>query len=60
VRDPDSATLHRAHARWVTGEIGFSLLQKKFYTTERNRKTIWSNKPRRDNPYQPFSFDDFT
>jgi hypothetical protein len=22
VRDPDSATLHRAHARWVTGEIG--------------------------------------
>jgi hypothetical protein len=33
VRNPDSATLHRAHARWVTGEIGFSLLQKKFYTT---------------------------
>jgi len=34
VREPDSATLHRAHARWVTGEIGSSLLQKKFYTTE--------------------------
>ena len=33
MREPDSATLHRAHARWVTGEIGFSLLQKKFYTT---------------------------
>jgi hypothetical protein len=33
VREPDSATLHRAHARWVTGEIGSSLLQKKFYTT---------------------------
>jgi hypothetical protein len=36
VRDPDSATLHRAHARWVTGEIGISLLQKKFYTTDQN------------------------